>query len=168
MDSRSSQTAPLAALHTPPSTPRKNSRHPELDRDQRIQIYTLSRCAGWTPRRISKHLNVSIPQVYYVIHHRFTPQKQRCGPKSIINTPNRARLVKFCTTNRHTRRIRFCDVAAELGWNISKKAIRRALAKEGIQLLISLNSTNKTIGYHRRITKTKLPISKKNHQLRVE
>ena len=144
MDPRSSQTAPLAALHTPPSTPRENSRHPELDRDQRIEIYTLSQCAGWTPRRISKHLNVSIPQVYYAIHHRFTPQKQRCGPKSIIDTPNRIRLVEFCTTNRRTRRLRFCHVAAELGWNVSEKAIRRALAKEDMQLFTSLDFTNKS------------------------
>ena len=42
MDPRSSQTVPLAALRTPLSTPRKFIRHPELDRDQRIQIYTLS------------------------------------------------------------------------------------------------------------------------------
>ena len=132
MDPRSSQTAPLAALHTPPSTPQRK-RHPELNRDQRIQIHALSRYAGWTPRRISKHLNVSIPQVYYAIHHRFTPQKQRCGPKSIIDTPNRARLVEFCTTNRRTRRLRFCNVAAELGWNVSETAIRKALAKEGIR-----------------------------------
>ena len=132
MDPRSSQTAPLAALHTPPSTPqRKFHRHPELNRDQRIKIHTLSQYAGWTPRRISKHLDVSIPQVYYAIHHRFTPQKQRCGPKSIIDTPHRARLVEFITTDRRTRRLRFCDVAIELQWNISETAIRKALAKEG-------------------------------------
>ena len=131
MDPRSSQTAPLAALHTPPSTPQRK-RHPELNRDQRIQIHTLSQYAGWTPRRISKHLDVSIPQVYYAIHHRFTPQKQRCGPKSIINTPNQKRLVEFYTTNRRTRHMRFCHIAAELGWKVSERAIRQALAKEGI------------------------------------
>ena len=131
MDPRSSQTALLAALRTPPSIPRKFIRHLELDRDQRIQIYTLSQCAGWTPRKISKHLNITIPQVYYAIHYCFTPQKQRCSPKSIINTLMRQRLVEFCTTNRRTRRLRFCDVATELRWNISETAIRKALAKEG-------------------------------------
>ena len=45
MDPRSSQTALLAALHTPPSTPQRK-RHLELDRDQRIKIYTLSQRAG--------------------------------------------------------------------------------------------------------------------------
>ena len=125
MDPTSSQTAP-------PSTPqRKYNRHLELDRDQRIEIYTLSQCAGWTPRRISKHLKVSIPQVYHALHHRFTPQKQRCGRKSIINTPNRRYLLEYCTMNRRTRRLRFIDVAAELGWNVSEATIRRALAKEG-------------------------------------
>ena len=130
MDPPSSQTAPLAALRTPPSTP-QHKRHTELDRDQRIQISTLSQCAGWTPRKISKHLNVSIPQVYYAIHHRFTPQKQRCGRKSIIDTPSRRYLLEYCTSNRRTRSLRFVDVAAELNWDVSESAIRRALAKEG-------------------------------------
>ena len=145
MDPRSSQTAPLAALHTPPSTPHRR-RHPDLDRDQRIEIHTLSQCAGWTPHRISKHLNISIPQVYYAIHHRFTPQKQRCGRKSIIDTPSRRYLLEYCTSNRRTRRLRFIDVAAELNWNVSESAIRRALAKEGeleVSASISLYLTNK-------------------------
>ena len=167
MDPRSSQTAPLATLRTPPSTPQRR-RHPELDRDQRIEIYTLSQCAGWTPRRISKHLNVSIPQVYYAIHHRFTPQKQRCGRKSIIDTPHRAYLMEYCTSNRRTRRLRFIDVAAELNWNVSERAIRRILAKEGkLSTSISPYPTNKYIGYHRRIARNKPPISEKNRKLRV-
>ena len=152
MDPTSSQTAPLAALRTPPSTPQRR-RHLELDQDQHIKINTLSQCAGWTPRRISKHLNVSIPQVYYAIHHRFTPQKQRCGRKSIIDTPSRRYLLEYYTSNRRTRRLRFIDVAAKLNWNVSESAIRRALAKEGMQLLIFLNSTNKLLGYYRRVAR---------------
>ena len=130
MDSTSSQTAPLAALRTPPSTP-KRKKHPDVTRDQRIKIYTLSNHAGWTPKRIAKKLNVSLNQVYYSFHHQFTPQKGRSGRKSIINTPHRARLVEFVTSCKRTRRIRFIDVAFELGWDVSESAIRRALAKEG-------------------------------------
>ena len=131
MDPRSSQTAPLAALYTPPSTP-KRQKNPDLSRDKRLEIYTLSAKAGWTPRRIAKKLNVSINQIYYSLHHQFTPQKGRSGRKSIINTPNRARLIEFVTSSKHTRRMRFVDVAYELEWDVSESAIRRALAKEGI------------------------------------
>ena len=130
MDPRSSQTAPLAALHTPPSTPKRN-KHPDITRDQRLEIYALSNHAGWTPRRIAKKLNLSLHQIYYSFHHQFTPQKQRSGRKSIINTPHRARLVEFVTSSKRTRCMRFIDVAFELGWDVSESAIRRALAKEG-------------------------------------
>ena len=131
MDPRSSQTALLAKLRTPPSTPQRK-RHLECDRDQRIEIYTLSQRAGWTPRSIARHLDVSIPQVYYALSHHFTPQKKKhVGRKSIINTPHRARLVEFVTLSKRTRRLRFIDVAYELGWDVSESAIRRALAKEG-------------------------------------
>ena len=131
MDPRSSQTAPLASLAIPPSTP-KRQKHPDISRDERIEIYTLAEKAGWTPRRIAKKLNVSVPQVYYSLSHRFTPQKARSGRKSIIDTPHRKRLIEFVTYSKRTRRMRFIDVAYELGWDVSESAIRRALAKEGI------------------------------------
>ena len=136
MDTRSSQTAPLASLATPPpppSTP-KRQKHLDISRDKRIEIYTLSEKAGWTPRRIAKALNISVTQVYYSLSHRFTPQKRRSGRKSIIDTPHRKRLIEFVTSSKRTRRMRFIDVANELGWGVSESAIRRALAKEGMRI----------------------------------
>ena len=131
MDPRSSQTAPLASLATPPSTP-KRRKNPDISRDKRLEIYTLSKKAGWTPRRIAKKLDISLNQIYYSLHHQLTPQKQHSGRKSIINTPYRKRLIEFVTYNKRTRRMRFIDVAYELGWDVSESAIRRALAKEGM------------------------------------
>ena len=131
MDPRSSQTAPLAALRTPPSTP-KRQKNPDISRDKRIEIYTLSEKAGWTPRRIAKTLNVSLNQIYYSLNHQFTPQKGRSGRKSIIDTPHRKRLIEFITSSKCTRRMRFIDVVDELGWGVSESAIRRALVKEGM------------------------------------
>ena len=139
MDPRSSQTAPLAALRTPPSTP-KRQKHLDISRDKRIEIHTLSKTAGWTPKRIAKKLDVSITQVYYSLSHRFTPQKGRSGRKSIIDTPHRKRLIEFVTYSKRTRRMRFVDVAYELGWDVSESAIRRALAKEGMADPVKLSA----------------------------
>ena len=114
MDPTSSQTALLTALRTPPATP-KRTKHPDITRDQRIEINTLSLIAGWTPRRIAKKLGVTLNQVYYSFNHQLTPQKRRSGRKSIINTPYRARLIEFVISSKRTRRMRFIDVVYELG-----------------------------------------------------
>ena len=167
MDPTSSQTAPLAALRTPPSTP-KRKKHPDITRDQRLEIYTLSKTAGWTPRRIVKKLNVLLNQVYYSFHYQFTPQKRRSGRKSIIDTPYRARLVEFVIFNRRIHHLRFIDVAFKLGWDVSESAIQRALVKEGkLPPSISLDPANKLIGYYRRIARKKLPISEENRLRRL-
>ena len=149
----------------PPSTP-KRQYAATLTRDQRIQIHTLKHTASWTPRRISSYLNITIPQIYYALHHRLTPQKHRRGRKSILNTPHRAEIIRFMTSSKRIRRLRYIEVIDELGLNISETALRNALAKEG-KYSYPPYLPNKSIGYHRRIARRKPPISEANRQTRL-
>lgn len=88
-------------------------KHTDLTRDQRVQVHTLLGI-DWTPRRICKHLDITARQVQYVKHRPLTPRKHRCGPKAVITTPCRKRLVSFIEQNKDTRRMRLEQVAKEL------------------------------------------------------
>lgn len=129
------------------STPKRK----ELTRDQRLQVHTLTGI-HWTPTRISRHLNITQTQVRYAQSHRLTPQKQRCGRKSLIDTPSRTRLAEYIRQSKATRRMRYCNIAYHLGLDCSEHAIRRALQKEGL---------------FRRIARRKPPISEANRQARL-
>ncbi len=124
----------LLSLHDPPTTPTKNKSKPQLTRDQRIQVKTLRRF-GCSYEEISRHLTslgikCSIRQAYYAEKHRDTPQKQRCRPKPLLNTPTRKRIVNFITSSRQrtlfycslvqwrcslAKSSRFCAFFAEIG-----------------------------------------------------
>lgn len=87
----------------------------ELTRDQRIQVKTL-RGIGWTYEEISKHLTslevkCSIRQAWYTEKYRNTSQKTRCGPKSLLDTPKRKRIIDFIISSRKNRRMPLIKVS---------------------------------------------------------
>jgi transposase len=131
-----------------PSTPKRS----QLTRDQRIQVQTLSG-VGWDAERIAKHLKITTRQVRYATSHQLTPQNRKSGPKPVINTPCRDRLVRFIQSSKETRRMQYEEVATRLGWNVSGRAIRRALKKEG---------------FSRHIARRKPPISEANRVARLQ
>ena len=57
----------------------------KLTRDQRFQMHTVIDIE-WNPRRIA---NLTPPQAQYARLVRITPQKQRCGPKPMLDTTRR-------------------------------------------------------------------------------
>ena len=131
-----------------PSTPKRT----ELTRDQRLQVYTLSKI-GWDAPKIAAHLKISQRQVQYAKQHRLTPQKQRCGFKALITTPHRQELIRFIRSSKKTRRMPYQEVAIKLNWNVSETSIRRALQKEGL---------------FRRVARKKPPISEANRVARLQ
>ena len=130
-----------------PSTPKRA----QLTRDQRIQVHTLIGI-HWTPRRISTHLKLTQRQVKYAREHRLTPQKQRCGPKPMLDTPSRTRLIHHVRQSKETRRMPYYKLAIQLEWNVSESTIRKALQKEG---------------FNRRVARRKPPISEVNRLARL-
>ena len=139
---------------TPP--PQRHYTAP-LTRDQRLQVQTL-RTLQWSYGRIAAHLRASLSvncteyQVQYAASHRITPQKRRCGPKALLNTPTRRRVTDFITSSRRTRRMPFIQVSEELHLFVSESVMRRAMQKEEI---------------FRRLARAKPPISEKNRLLRL-
>ena len=139
---------------SPPSTPKR--RTPLLTRDQRIQVQTL-RGAGWSRGDIVCHFRslgvlCTERQVQWAEAHRSTPQKHRCGVRSILDTPTRHRIIEFIISSQRTRRMSYIQLSEEMSLFVSEAIIRRALRKEG---------------YFRRIARKKPPISEKNARLRL-
>lgn len=139
-ENHSSQTAPLAALTTPLSTPKKRSKHPDATRDEHIRIQSLAKMAHWTPRSNAKKLSLAPNQVYYALHHQLTLQKHRSGRKSGIDTPRRSGLVQYVISDARTRRLRYIDVASELEWDVLESVMPRPLAKEGKRILLNISA----------------------------
>jgi hypothetical protein len=82
-----------------PKTPRK-----QCTRDDRLRIQTLYFTAGFTQDEIALQLCLTRDQVRYALAHCLTPQKQYCGCKVSLSTPQQKRLVKWVissSTNRH-------------------------------------------------------------------
>ncbi len=72
-----------------PKTPRK-----QCSRDDRLRIETLYFDAGFTQGEIALQLYpITLAQIKYALSHRLTPQKQRCGRKVLLRTPQRKRLI---------------------------------------------------------------------------
>ena len=109
-----------------PSTPKRK----QLSRDQRLQVHTLT-SIHWTPHRIAKHLDITPRQAKYACSVPLTPQKQRCGRKSILNTPSHGALVRYIRTSKEDRRMPYHELAVRMGWNVSESVIQSALRKEG-------------------------------------
>lgn len=136
----------------PPKTPKKR----ELTRDQRLQIKAF-RSLKMIYRDIVVHLRTmgvicTERQIQYAENSRPTPQKQRCGPTPMLNTPTRRRIADFITSSKKTRRMPYIQVNLELQLHASESIIRRAMKKEGI---------------FRRLARKKPPISEKNRLLRL-
>lgn len=131
-----------------PKTPCKST-----TRDQRLRCETLFFDAGWTQGQIALQLNLTLDQVQYALAHRTTPQKQRCGRKTLLNTPQRKRLIEWVTASKQNRRTQWSDIPAILGWNCGLYAIRTAFKKEG---------------YARRIARRKPPLTYENQIQRLQ
>jgi hypothetical protein len=136
----------------PPTTPPPPPVRRLLTRDERLRIQLLKEL-NWKQAAIAEHENVSIRQVSWAINHRATPQKQRCGTKSKLNSIQIQILIQFISASRINRRMPYFQVAAVLDWpDVGEYAIQHALEKEG---------------YHRRVGRVKPPISEKNRVLRL-
>ncbi|EPE35500.1 Homeo [Glarea lozoyensis ATCC 20868] len=109
-----------------PKTPRK-----QLSRDDRLRIETLYFDANFTQAQIALQLNISPRQVGYTLSYRLTPQKQKCGRKVLLNTPQRKRLIEWVCASEGNRRTRWTDILDILGWNCGEWAIRTAFKREG-------------------------------------
>lgn len=131
--------------HVPtPKTPTKRSI--ETDRDTRLQAHTLYYCAGWTMDNIALQLGLTLHQVRWALCHRLTPQKAKTGRRTLLDTPQRKRLIEFITQSKQSRRISPEELGQTL-FNCGPRAIRTALKKEG---------------YTRAIARRKPPISEQN------
>ena len=127
-----------------PATPKKQS---DLTRDERIQACTL-RDVSWKYAQIAQHLNITLRQVQYACTvGRPTPQKHRCGIKSALDDTSRQELIDFVCASAQNRQMTYQQLKSKLGWDVSGKAIRNALRKEG---------------FLRRLARRKRPISEIN------
>ena len=114
-----------------------------LTRDQRLQIQTL-RTLNWSYDKIAKHLrslgiNCTTDQVQYASKHRVTPQKHRCGPKALLNTPARRRVTDFITSSRRTRKMPFIQVS--VCYSVAVSAVLMATFRSAKSFIFSfLNS----------------------------
>ncbi|RDW66415.1 hypothetical protein BP6252_10050 [Coleophoma cylindrospora] len=135
----------------PPQTPTAQ-RH-ELTRDQRLQIKTLFFDAHWSRAEIVQQTGYSYDQVCYALRNRLTPQKRKTGRKSLLNTPQRKRLIEWVTASQENAETPWIEIPARLGLDCGEKAIRTAFKKEG---------------YVRRRSRRKLPLSDKNVNERLD
>jgi hypothetical protein len=91
--------------------------------------------------------------VQYALSHRLTPQKNRCGRRPFLNTPQRKRLVEWVTASEANRRVKWADIPAILEWNCGEKAIRAAFKKEG---------------FVRRLARRKCPLTEQHKKDRLD
>lgn len=130
----------------------KTPTHRQTTRDERLKVHTLFFTAGWEIDQIMLQLNLTRRQVEYALEHRLTPQKQRCGARPKLNTPQRKRLVEWVTSNKATRRQDWYAIPALLGYNVGIEAIRNALDKEN---------------YVRRVARQKPPLNEWQRAVRL-
>jgi hypothetical protein len=84
-----------------PKTPTKPT-----SRDDRLRIQTLYYTAGWTVSDILlQNPKLTRRQVNYALSFRPTPQKQRCGRRPLLTTPQRKHLIGWATFNSLSRDI---------------------------------------------------------------
>jgi len=132
-----------------PKTPTRQT----LGRDDRLRIHTLYYDAGWSIDQIVLQLNVTRRQVQWALETRLTPQKQRCGRKPALNTPQRKALVEWVTKNSTTRRISWFEIPIELSLNLGEKSIRNAFKREG---------------YVRAFARRKIILTEENKHIRLQ
>lgn len=69
-----------------------------------------------------------------------TPQKRRCGPKPLLDTPTRRRLVDWVTAGAEERQTPYIAIPPQLGLPVpvlSERVIRQALKKEGYKRYVA-------------------------------
>jgi hypothetical protein len=104
-------------IHIPiPETP---IRRPESSRDIRLQCQTLYDIAHFSVDEIALQVNLSVPQVYYALEHRTTPQKPRYGRKTIYKKAFRQAVIKWITSSSCHRKTPIWQIA-EI-WGIGEK-----------------------------------------------
>jgi ketohexokinase/beta-glucosidase len=137
----------------------KQNRSEETTRDQKLQIHTLYYQAGWKVDDILLLFSsLTRKQIYFALESRPTPQKARhCGRHVKLSTPQRKRLVKWATTDSHTRDIPWAEIPKylpdTLEWRgVGSKAIRRAFQTEN---------------YTRGVRRRKPPLSETNRLIRL-
>jgi hypothetical protein len=134
-------------------TPKTLTKPKQLNRDDRLRVQTLYFDANWTIDDIVLQTNYTKDQVRYAINHRITPQKQRCGTRPYLNTPQRKRLIEWVSASDTNRRVPWSEIPSILGWECGEKAIRTAFKKEG---------------YVRRSALQKPPLTEEHKKQRLE
>jgi hypothetical protein len=123
--------------HVP--TPTKRSL--ETDRETQLQIYTLYNIAGWKIDDIALQLNLTLRQVRKAFYTRLTHPKAKAGRRALLNTPQRKRLIEYCTQSKKTSWAPLDEIGQTL-FNCGPKAIRSALKKEGYTRAIARETTS--------------------------
>ncbi len=106
----------------------KQGKSTETTRDERLQIRTLFFTAGWEIDQILLQFSrLTRDQVDYALETRPTPQKNsHCGRHIKLTPQHRKQLIKWVTTDAHTRDVPWAELPKSLGWNTwcGEKAIR--------------------------------------------
>ena len=119
----------------------------------RSKIRGLRNHAEWTFRRIAQEVGVAVSTVYSICKTPATPRKVKLGRPKVLTTPIRKRLVDFATASQKNRRLSFTEVAELAGITADMRTLRVAFATEG---------------YHRRIARSRLFLSLKSKEKRLD
>ena len=111
-----------------------------LSEQERCQIITLYQKACWSQRAIATKLQIAYSTVHDCILLGITTPTKQAGPRLILTTQKRRRLVNRATSDHLHRRMSFSEIANLDGLRAYSRTLTAAFAKED---------------YHRRIAVAK-------------
>lgn len=126
----------------------------ELSEKHWYFIFALRYQAGWSVRRVAQALGLPNSTIGDIgpEEHELT-RKPRPGPASKLTAAQRQQLIRYATTNSHTRRLPLVEVARRTGIVASPQLLRKTFAQEG---------------YHRRVARQKPFLSAINKEKRFQ
>lgn len=109
-----------------------------LSYKERVQIKTLRDIAGMSYNNIKEAVSQPRSTIRLVCGMPATPSKNRGGPKRILDTPAKDRLVTFVESSAEGRRMTFGELASHQGLMCSASTIARYLKKAGFRRCLAI------------------------------
>lgn len=87
----------------------KRHKAKDLSRDNKIEVRTLSRVAGWTQKRIENALGYTRHQVLHALTGPLTPKKKRGHHTEVINEVGKEAIRRWLDSDDRNRQIPWAD-----------------------------------------------------------